>query len=137
MGAGEGSRSVKPNPLHALYCELTGLELRWVEFTHGYVWWAWERQFGAADLRLVVKHLKRLYRDRPYVLAACLRFRHLIVNVDYFAEYLAEARSRPGGLSGRESVLAATHREVRQERPERLAADVVRVNLEKLRRSVQ
>jgi hypothetical protein len=88
-------------------------------------------------LRLVVRWLKERYRNSPGVLENCLRFRHLIVEVDTFAEYLAVARSRPRARTDRQSVLAASGRAVSAERPARLASEAVAGALAKLRGSVE
>lgn len=122
--------------LHALYCRLTGFELRWIELVHAYIWFQWSRHFTESDLRLVVRWLKERYRNSPGVLENCLRFRHLIVEIDQFGEYLAVAKSRPR-QTDRQSVLAASGRPTAEDQPAKLASPLAAALLAKLRSSLE
>lgn len=98
--------------LHDLYCQLTGLNLRYTPMEHDSDWYLWSKDFGSDDLELVVPWLKRHYAKKPDILKSTLMFRHLIRCKDYFREYLAQAQAdaRKPKRTDRDSVLAATGR---------------------------
>lgn len=77
--------------LHAAYCRLTGLELRW-SYEAESVWFGWFKEMNTeADLELTIKYLSRLYAKRPDILASCLRLRRLIGDTLFFSQMRAEA----------------------------------------------
>lgn len=68
------------------------------------------KRFDEHDLRSVVAYLRDLYRTKPDVLTASLRFRKLIIELDYFEEFKAEARNwsaRKSQVTPKQSVLAS------------------------------
>lgn len=96
--------------IHSLYCSLTGFQLA-LDMHREAVWFDYLRRFTADDLRTVVRHLKQQAKQGRA--ARSLKFRSLIVNLDYFEEDLAEARAVARGTNpytDRDSVLAATGR---------------------------
>jgi hypothetical protein len=100
------------NSVHALYCQLTGMPIR-LDMAREHEWFEWlKRGFTQRDLRDLVAHLRqeiRAGRRNP----GCLKFRNLVVNLDYFEEDLAEARARSRVQKvdpGRSDVLRATGR---------------------------
>lgn len=99
--------------LHARYCQLTQLELRW-NYNVEHLWFLWKKEGNTAeDLELTVKYLSRLYHNNPTVMSSCLRLHRLIGDTLFFAEYLAEARkvARVKAETEKASVLRATGRE--------------------------
>lgn len=98
--------------LHTEYVRLTGLDVP-CTMQHLFAWREWsDIGWTVADLKLVVRHLQRKYKDRSRVLG-CLKFRYLIGDREGFAEDLAEARAlarRPKRDAGKESVLRVTGR---------------------------
>jgi hypothetical protein len=98
-----------PN-IHSLYCALTGLNLRYTPLEHDSSWFLFLKDFDEADLKSVIQYLQSHYRDKPEILRATLRFRHLIVCKEYFREFLAEARcwkARKNEHTPQQSVLAS------------------------------
>lgn len=78
--------------LHAHYCRLTGLELRW-SYEVESCWFGWFKEMNTVeDLELTIKYLNRLYQKRPDILASCLRLRRLIGDTLFFSQMLAEAK---------------------------------------------
>lgn len=78
---------------HAAYCEATGLKIKYT-FEFYADWFLFAKQFEPGDIATVVRYLKVLYKDKPDILAACLRIRKLIKERASFAEYLAEAQAK-------------------------------------------
>lgn len=127
---------------HQCYCALTGLDLPYNENSMGSDWFLFLKQFDTEDLTLVVRHLRYRYKSKPEILEAMLRFRHLIRSLDYFAEYLAEAkaiqraREYRGRISeGKRQVLQVTHR-LPDEEGEVVTAKPVGELIAELKRSV-
>lgn len=114
--------------LHARYCALTGLEMRWSYETES-VWYGWlKEQNTEADLELTIKYLSRLYQKRPDILASCLRLRRLIGDTLFFSQMCAEAKKivRVREESAKESVLRSTGRAtVPETKPARSAAEIL------------
>jgi hypothetical protein len=98
--------------IHQLYCALTGMQIR-LDMAREHEWYHWiKRGFEERDLRDLVAFLRteiRAGRRNP----GALKFRNLIVNLDYFEEDLAEARAtarQPKIDRGRAEALRATGR---------------------------
>lgn len=98
--------------IHSTYCKLSGSNQAFKRAFHEQDWARFIQHYTAADLALVISYLHKLYRDKPEILNATLRFRHLIRQLDYFDEYLGEARarSRPKAPGLVEKVVGQTHR---------------------------
>lgn len=78
--------------LHRAYCELIGEEIP-LTMDREYAWSVFRsRGYGADELRLVVFEVRRAI-DRQERKPGALKFRNLIVNIDWFDEDLAEARA--------------------------------------------
>jgi hypothetical protein len=99
--------------LHAVYSELTGMELH-LTFDRERAWFDFlAKGFTEADLRLVVGRIKAGIARRERRPAA-LKFHNLVVMLDYFEEDLAEARAlsrRKPVNPGRAAVERATGRD--------------------------
>lgn len=97
--------------LHQAYCEATGLKVKY-SFAFYSDWYLFAKDFEAEDIKTVVNYLRNLYRDKPEILAACLRITKLVRERDTFAQYLAEAKAeaRKPRTTERDRVLAATGR---------------------------
>src|SRR3972149_8384981 len=97
--------------LHEEYCQLTGLQLRYMPLEHDSDWYLWSKEFGGEDLKLVVGWLRSTQLDKR-ILANQLAFRHLIRCREYFAEYLAQAQAeaRKPKPTERDAVLKAAGR---------------------------
>lgn len=112
---------------HRLYVQLTGFQIR-LDAAREHEWFYWvKRGFTADDLRVLVAHLKREIKEGRRM-PGCLKFRNLIVNLDYFEEDLAEARAlarRPRVDAGRAEVLRRSGRDAASQAPARSAADVI------------
>lgn len=105
--------------LHASYCRITGLEIRW-SYDVESVWYGWWKETNTeADLELTIKYLNRLYAKRPDILASCVRLRRLIGDTLFFSQMHAEARKvvrvREENAA-KESVLRATGRATEQQK---------------------
>lgn len=98
--------------LHDEYARLTGLVVP-LTLPRIYAWEAWiASKHTAADLALVVGHLRTKIHDRGRLMGA-LSFHRLIEMLDWFDEDLAEARAlarRHRVPPNREAVLRATGR---------------------------
>lgn len=98
--------------LHSLYVSLTGQAIR-LDMAREHEWYHWTlRGFTPDDLRLMVAHLKREIAAGKRNHGA-LKFRNLIVNLDWFEEDLAEAKAlarRPKVDPARADALRATGR---------------------------
>lgn len=77
---------------HRAYCEATGLNMKYT-FSLYTLWYLFAKEFKAEDLETVVRHLRKIYRDKPDILRACLRLPKLIEDHAMFASYLAEAQA--------------------------------------------
>lgn len=115
--------------IHRVYCQATGFNLA-LDIAREQDWLLWlKRGFTADDLRLMVSHLRReIQAGRRN--EGCLKFRNLIVNVDFFEEDLAELRARqrprPAMDPAKASVLRATGRhDVEPTKDARSAADIL------------
>lgn len=98
--------------LMATYRKLTGVPLDYHPMWHDSPLFLFLKKFDADDLALVVKHIKKRYAEKPEYIAQMLRFKFLIVQLDRFAELLAEAQAAsPRGLTNRDKVLMASGRE--------------------------
>lgn len=102
--------------LHALFCRLTGKDLT-LDYQKRQWWHVWLKYrecepFTEADLELVIRFLRNEIKKgerKP----ACLKFRNMICNPDYFEDDLQDARGwarRPVVDSGKASLLRATGR---------------------------
>lgn len=112
--------------LHECYCRCSGITIKF-DTKRMFVWREFAARFNAADLELVIRHLKRkLTGDR---LRTALKFHYLIENLEYFEEDLAEARALvrvPAPRPNRESMLRATGRSVQPETaPARTVAEII------------
>lgn len=107
------STSDQLRALHAKYCAITGLDLRWSYETES-VWYSWWKEENTeADLELTIRYLNRLYQKRPDILASCLRLRRLIGDTLFYSQMSAEARKIirvRDEHAAKESVLRATGR---------------------------
>ena len=113
--------------LHAAYCQATGLSLPYVPMEMDSDYFLFSKRYDEADLRSVVAYLRHHYREKPDVLIATLRFRHLIRQLDRFSEYLAESRQwQARKASPKDTVLANAGRPaVKPEQPPQRASDVM------------
>jgi hypothetical protein len=96
--------------IHKVYCQATKLDLPYRSFDHDSIWYQYLKRFDEHDLRLVVAYLKDLYRSKPEILTASIRFRKLILELDVFEMYKAEARcwkARKNEHTPQRSVLAS------------------------------
>ena len=100
--------------VHALYCRLTGFDLR-LDMAREQAWYLFfQRELTEQDLRDIIQFLRSEIREgrrNP----GCLKFRNLISNIDYLEEDLAECRARRRYKkpdAGRADVLQATGRPV-------------------------
>lgn len=108
--------------LHSLYCQLTGLPIRYEPQWHDSDWFLWSKKFEADDLKLVVAHIQKHHGKDRNIMLSMLSFRHLICQRDYFGEYLAQAKAmarnaRPAP-SPKAQVLAAMGRPAEQPKQE-------------------
>ncbi len=99
--------------LHATYCRLTGLEIRF-GFEAESIWFSWFREgYTEQDLSVTIAYIQRLYSSQPRILAPCLRLHKLIGDLLNFSEMRAEAvkivRTREENAA-KASVLRATGR---------------------------
>lgn len=111
--------------LHSRYCALTGYTIR-LDMAREHEWFTWcQRGFNSDDLACLVAHLKREIKAGKRN-AGSLKWRNLIVNVDWFEEDLAEARAMARQqLSPRDMALKAPGRPVEASRPARSVADIL------------
>ena len=98
--------------LHAAYCRLTGIPLR-----YGYVfestWYLWHREgYLESDLEMTINYLKASQRNRPDLLTPNLRLHKLIGDLGFFEERRAEAEKCRTAKenAAKASVLRATGR---------------------------
>jgi hypothetical protein len=78
--------------LHRAYVQLTGLDIR-LDMARESDWFLYlKKGFDQDDLRLVIAHLKKGIQSGARNPGA-LKFRNLIVQLDYFEEDLAQARA--------------------------------------------
>lgn len=75
---------------HDAYCEASGLKVKYT-FSLYSDWYLFAKDFEMSDLGTVIRYLKRLYKDKPDILRACIRLPKLIQDHSMFAAYLAEA----------------------------------------------
>ncbi len=79
-------------PYHEAYCAATGLKVLYnMEYYSDYYLFA--KDFSPEDIQLVVKYLRKLYKDKPEILRASLRISKLIRERARFGEFLAEAKA--------------------------------------------
>lgn len=128
--------------LHQVYEASTGLHLPLNKaFAREYQWSLWLAEgYTVDDLKLVVAHLKRSYRE--YAVKMC-RFSSLIGDLERFSEWLAEARAtarntRPAPTP-RQQILAATGRteeapQATEKRVDKIAGEVLAKGWEQLKR---
>lgn len=99
--------------LHARYCAMTCLQMRW-SYEVESIWYGWWKETNTEeDLELTIKYINRLYAKRPDILASCLRLRRLIGDTLFFSQMHAEARKVvrvKEEHAAKESVLRATGR---------------------------
>jgi hypothetical protein len=75
---------------HQAYVAATGLKVKYtMEYYSDYYLFA--KDYSADDIPVVVNYLRKLYRDKPEILAASLRITKLIREKARFGEFLAEA----------------------------------------------
>lgn len=93
---------------HTEYCKQTGLPLR-CSIGMYYPWGLFAKEFALTDIKVVVDHLRRIYRDQPSILRASLRWSYLIEERGHFREFLAEAlaEARKPKATAREKALAS------------------------------
>jgi chorismate mutase len=96
---------------HEAYCEATGLKVKYT-FSFYSDWFLFAKEFTQDDIKTVVNYLRKLYKDKPEILMACLRITKLIRERDTFAQYLAEAKAeaRKPRMTERDRVMEATGR---------------------------
>ncbi len=102
--------------LHAKYCALTGLPVR-----YGYhfeqIWFMWHREgYTQEDLEMTINYLKTSQRNRPDLLVPNLRLHKLIGDLGFFEERRAEAEKvrTVKQNAEKQSVLRATGRVAEQ-----------------------
>lgn len=101
------------------YSEWTGLNLAYNPFAHDSDLYLFHKQFDLSDLKTVIRHIQRRYREKEAIMLSMLRFTKLIRELDTFAETLAEANAMNAPrLSPRDQMLAASGRKT-VETPER------------------
>lgn len=112
--------------LHDEYCRATGLPIRYT-FEHYSDWYLFAQRFEPGDIAAVVAYLRKLYRSRPDILRASLRFSKLIKDRQRFEEYLAEARAerRKPVKTDRDRVLEASGREAQRESEARSVGQIL------------
>jgi hypothetical protein len=116
--------------LHQVYEQITGLQLPLNKaFSREYAWSLWlANGWTEADLRLVVAHLKRSYKD---FWLKMVKFSRLIEDRASFEEWLAEARAsqrnQRSAPTQKAAVMAATGRKepCAQELPAERRADEI------------
>ena len=122
--------------LHAAYVQLTGFSLP-LSMDREAAWFEWvKRGFTPDDLAALVKHHKWLAKSG--IPARSLKFRSLVVNVDYAEEDLAEIRARsrvPPPKPNREEVLRATGRVAPDGAPEPVYAKPSEEIIQQLRKA--
>lgn len=125
----------QPNPtqsLHEAYVRLTGRDLTTLDYIKEQAWFIWStyrkhEPFTVADLELVVRFLKEQIRKgerKP----ACLKFRNLIAQPDWFEDDLQDARAyfrKPKPNPSKASVLAATGRPTEQPQQDAKRVDAI------------
>ncbi len=98
--------------LHAVYCQLTGFDLP-LSFEREQAWYWWvQRKLSQSDLTLLIRHHRELAR-RGEKTARSLKFRSLIMNVDWAEEDLQEIKARQRSASPRpnqDAILRASGR---------------------------
>lgn len=115
--------------LHARYCALTGLPVRYGYQFEG-MWYLWAREgYTEHDLEMTINYLKASQRNRPDLLTPNLRLHKLIGDLAFFEERRAESEKvvRVKQDAAKASVLRATGRVLEApEKPCRSAGDVLK-----------
>lgn len=113
--------------LHSTYSLLSRMDIKFTTH-HRFAWerWAFDG-YTAQDLELVIKYLWRNQKPRGAFTPAAFRFQSLIEDLPRFADNLALARAeaRAPKHDDRASVLEATGRPGRPQKPARSIGDVI------------
>jgi hypothetical protein len=72
------------------YKQATGLPLKYTMSYYSDIY-LFAKDFSPEDIPVVVNYLRKLYKDKPEILAASLRITKLLREKDRFGEFLAEA----------------------------------------------